>query len=111
MLTMQNLRFKPDSAELLPEEAERLDDIAAILKEVPNSLFMVEGHTASTGNPSGEKTLSLERAHAIVKALVARGLAQERFICKGSGGTKPLADNSTAEGKALNRRVEITILE
>ena len=111
MLTMQNLRFKPDSAELLPEEAERLDDIAAILKEVPDSFFMVEGHTASTGNPSGEQTLSLERAHAIVKALVARGIAQDRFICKGSGGTKPVADNSTPEGKAQNRRVEITILE
>lgn len=111
MLTMQNLRFKPDSAELLAEEKERLDDIAEILKEVPGSLFLVEGHTASTGNPSGEKTLSLERAHAIVNALVARGIPLEQFICRGSGSSKPVASNSTPEGMAQNRRVEITILE
>lgn len=110
-LTMQNLQFKADSAELLPGEKERLDQIASILREVPESQFLVEGHTASTGNETGEIKLSGERAHAIAKELSLRGIPAEKFICKGSGSHKPVSDNSTPEGKALNRRVEITILE
>ncbi|WP_407397162.1 OmpA family protein [Treponema sp.] len=110
-LTMQNLKFKPDSAELLGGESQRLDDIADLLKMVPDQMILIEGHTASVGNPKGEMQLSLERADSIKKALVKRGVGADKFIVKGSGGTKPVADNSTAAGKARNRRVEITILE
>lgn len=110
-LTMQNLNFKPDSSELLPGENERLDQIAQVLKEVPDQMFLVEGHTASVGYEKGEMKLSVERANSVANALVQRGIPREKFICKGSGGTKPIADNSTQEGKAKNRRVEITILE
>ena len=110
-LTIQNLKFKPDSAELLPEEAKRLDQIAAVLKEAGNSQFLVEGHTASTGNENGEMQLSAERARAIAELLSKRGIQPSRFITKGSGSHKPVADNSTPQGKAQNRRVEITILE
>ena len=110
-LTMQNLNFKPDSAELLPGENERLDQIAQVLKEVPEQMFLVEGHTASVGYEKGEMKLSVERANSVANALIQRGIPREKFICKGSGGTKPIADNSTEEGKAKNRRVEITILE
>lgn len=111
MLTMQNLKFKPDSAELLPGENERLDQIADLLKLVPEQMFLVEGHTASVGNPRGEQQLSMERAQSIVSALKKRGVNGDRFIVKGAGGTRPVADNSTPEGKSKNRRVEITILE
>lgn len=110
-LTMQNLNFKPDSAELLPGENERLDQIVQVLKEVPDQMFLVEGHTASVGYEKGEMKLSVERANSVANALIQRGIPREKFICKGSGGTKPIADNSTQEGKAKNRRVEITILE
>ncbi|WP_288756826.1 OmpA family protein [uncultured Treponema sp.] len=110
-LTMQNLNFKPDSAELLPGENERLDQIAQVLKELPDQMFLVEGHTASVGYEKGEMKLSVERANSVANALIQRGIPREKFICKGSGGTKPIADNSTQEGKAKNRRVEITILE
>lgn len=110
-LTMQNLNFKPDSSELLPGENERLDQIAQVLKEVPDQMFLVEGHTASVGYEKGEMKLSVERANSVANALIQRGIPREKFICKGSGGTKPIADNSTQEGKAKNRRVEITILE
>lgn len=110
-LSIQNLQFKANSSELLPGEEERLNQIAEVLKTVPNQQLLVEGHTASTGNPNGEKQLSIERAQAIANALTKRGIKPERFICKGFGGTKPIADNSTSEGKARNRRVEITILD
>lgn len=110
-LTMQNLKFKADSAELLSGEDGRLNDIAELLKMVPDQMILIEGHTASVGNPKGEMQLSIERADSIKKALVKRGVGADKIICKGSGGTKPVADNSTAAGKAKNRRVEITILD
>ena len=110
-LSIQNLQFKPDSAELLDSEKGRLAQIAEILKTVPSAKLLVEGHTASTGNPTGEMKLSVERANAIASSLIKLGINSENFICRGFGGTKPLFDNKTPEGKAKNRRVEITILE
>lgn len=110
-LTIQNLQFKPDSADLLPGEEQRLDKIAQVLKEAGNNQFLVEGHSADTGFEKGEMKVSAERAHAIAEALSRRGISASRFITKGSGAHKPIADNSTPEGRALNRRVEITILE
>ena len=81
------------------------------MKLAPDSQFLIEGHTASVGKPSGEQKLSEERAKKIATELAKRGIAADKFICKGYGGTKPIADNSTDSGRAQNRRVEITILE
>lgn len=111
MLTLENLHFKPDSAQLLPGEAALLDKIAAILKETGQNKLLVNGHTASVGNPSGEMALSIERAKEVAAQLAKRGIAADKFICRGSGSKYPVADNSTKEGMAQNRRVEITILE
>ena len=110
-LTMQNLQFKADSAELVEGEEKRLSQIAEILKLADGAQFLIEGHTASTGNETGEMKLSKERAASIAKALSGYGISLERFICKGSGGKKPVATNETSEGRAKNRRVEITILD
>ena len=111
MLTLENLHFKPDSAQLLPGEAALLDKIAAILKETGQNKLLVNGHTASVGNPSGEMALSIERAKEVAAQLSKRGIDADKFICRGSGSKYPVADNSTKEGMAQNRRVEITILE
>lgn len=111
-LSIHDLQFEPDSPVLLPGETERLDKIAKLLKMVPEKTkFLVEGHTARIGEEDGEYELSLERAHTIAKALIERGISADRIICKGYGGKLPIADNETPEGRALNRRVEITILE
>ena len=110
-LTIQDLQFEANSAKLLPGEQKRLDNIASVLKEAGQSQFLIEGHTARVGQEAGEMELSLSRAHAIAEELSKRGIQPGRFICKGSGGKKPVADNSTPEGRARNRRVEITILE
>ena len=109
-LTIKALQFVADKAELLPGEEKRLNEIAGLLKQITTNQFLVEGHTARVGDESNELELSLDRAHSIVNELVKRGVPSENFICKGSGGTKPIADNSTEEGRARNRRVEITIL-
>ena len=110
-LSVRDIRFKPDSSEILPTESGRLDEIAEVLKLAPQSQFLVEGHTAAVGRAEGEQKLSVERAHKIAEELAKRGVNSAAFICRGWGGTKPVADNNTDEGRAQNRRVEITILE
>lgn len=110
-LTIKDIRFVPDSAAFLPVERPRLDKIAQALKQVPERIFLVEGHTAATGDPGGEMDLSIQRAKHMVDELVSRGISADRLIYKGWGGTKPLGDNAKEPGRALNRRVEITILE
>jgi outer membrane protein OmpA-like peptidoglycan-associated protein len=110
-LTIRDIRFVPDTAEFLPEERPRLDLIAEALKQIPNRTFLVEGHTAAVGLSDGEMELSIRRAERMVEEMVRRGISADRFIYKGWGGTRPIGDNSTNEGRAMNRRVEITILE
>jgi outer membrane protein OmpA-like peptidoglycan-associated protein len=110
LLRIKELRFIPDMDRLFPEETERLDTIAAALKQISDKTFLVEGHTAAIGGSDG-RALSTQRARYIVDELVARGIAANRFIYKGWGGAKPLGNNNTSEGRNKNRRVEITILD
>jgi outer membrane protein OmpA-like peptidoglycan-associated protein len=111
-LIVRDIRFVPDSDEFLPEEWPRLDAITQALRQAaPNQTFLVEGHTASVGRPAGEMELSVRRAKRMVEELARRGITEDRFIYKGWGGTKPAGDNSTEQGRSLNRRVEITILD
>lgn len=110
-LTVKDLRFAPDSDQLLPEERKRLELLALSLKKVPDRTFLVEGHTAAVGREAGELDLSKRRAKRIVDELAARGIPADRFLYKGWGGTKPIASNADDAGRARNRRVEITILD
>lgn len=115
-LTIRDIRFAADSDQILPAEWDRLDMIARALQSVLASgpkqlMILVEGHTAAVGKPAGEQDLSVRRAKKIVDELAVRGIPADRFMYKGWGGTKPIADNSTEAGRAKNRRVEITILE
>ena len=109
-LAIRNLQFKPNSPELEDGESSRLDQIAKVLKTTDAKL-LVEGHTARVGEESDEQELSEERARAVAQALSERGIKAGRFICKGWGGRKPIDTNDTTEGRARNRRVEITILD
>ena len=109
-LSVRDIRFQPDSDEILPEEAWRLDAIAETLRLAEGYTFLIEGHTASVGKPAGEQELSVRRAKKTAAELTARGIPADRFLYTGYGGTRPVADNRTAGGRAQNRRVEITIL-
>ncbi|UTC82910.1 OmpA family protein [Treponema denticola] len=110
MLRLKNLQFEPDKAVLLKGEEAKLDEIAKILKKSESEFFFVEGHTADVGKPEEEKILSQERAKTVIEKLVKRGIPAEKFIYQGAGGIKPIAPNGTEEGRAQNRRVEITII-
>ncbi len=109
-LTIYDVRFVADTARILPQELGRIDAIAAALRLAgPSARFLVEGHTASVGKPAGELELSILRARTIAGELAKRGIPADRITSNGYGGTRPVADNGTEEGRALNRRVEITI--
>ncbi len=110
-LSVRDIKFLPDSSEVAAGESARLDEIAKILKLAPDSQFLVEGHTAAVGKAAGEQKLSEERAKKIAQELSKRGIAAGKFICRGHGGTRPVADNKSESGRTQNRRVEITILE
>jgi outer membrane protein OmpA-like peptidoglycan-associated protein len=110
VLRVRDLRFVADSDEILVSEKWRLDAIAASLSGLKEGSFLVEGHSAAVGKPKGELELSALRAKRVVDELVSRGIAASRFIYRGLGSGSPIADNSTEEGRAKNRRVEITIL-
>lgn len=106
-----DLKFYPDSPVLLPSEAQRIDAIAENLKKILENdgyTILIEGHTADIGKPVGQLNLSIERATSVMQALINQGLNKDLFTYKGYGGTLPLASNETEEGRAQNRRVDIT---
>jgi outer membrane protein OmpA-like peptidoglycan-associated protein len=88
-----------------------LQSITSILKEYPYSKFMIEGHTDSDGSNALNQTLSENRAAAVKNYLIENGVAADRLQSTGYGETKPIASNKTAKGKAMNRRVEISLIK
>ena len=70
---------------------------------------LVEGHTADVGKPQGQLNLSVDRARAVMNALIEEGIEESLFSYKAYGGTMPVASNATEEGRAQNRRVDITL--
>ena len=111
LLNLKNLHFVADKAELLHGEDKKLDEIAAVLKTLTFKNLFVEGHTADVGDKSTQYGLSLRRAKTVVDELTKRGIPAGVFIYSGAGGSKPIASNTTEAERALNRRVEITIME
>ncbi len=111
-VSLQNIRFMPDSAELLTSEKKKLDAIAEILSEYPDRDILISGHTALAGTAAGRQRLSEERAGSVAEYLLSIGArTRDRIITRGMGARKPIADNNTEEGMRKNRRVEITIRE
>jgi outer membrane protein OmpA-like peptidoglycan-associated protein len=101
------INFDTNKAVIKDDSRTVLDQVAALLGEHPELKLSVEGHTDTTGTPERNKTLSLERAKAVVAALTAAGIEPGRLTTAGWGQEKPLADNGTEEGRAKNRRVEL----
>ena len=111
-LTLEDIRFYPDSNRMLPGEQEKLDRITSILMRYPNRDIMVSGHAALAGSREYLMNLSQERAKAVADYLLERNVrSADRVVIRGYGAERPIADNNTEEGMRKNRRVEITILE
>jgi outer membrane protein OmpA-like peptidoglycan-associated protein len=111
-ISIENLQFEPDSAVLKATELDKLARVGELLARYPERDVLVAGHAAAAGYAAGRQKLSEDRARAVAERLIAIGAkTPERIRAVGYGDTKPVADNATEEGRARNRRVEITILE
>jgi OmpA-OmpF porin, OOP family len=99
--------FDTGSATIKPESEQALAEMAKLLKNSPNMKAYVVGHTDNTGTLEINIKLSADRADSVVKALVARGISATRLKSAGVGPYCPIGSNSSEEGKAKNRRVEL----
>jgi len=105
--TFDNLTFNTGSANLSAESLKEVAECAKVLKAFPKVHINIEGHTDSTGDAAKNQTLSLARANAVKKQLVASGINANRLTTQGLGSSKPVnAANTTA---AENRRVEVVV--
>jgi len=102
--------FDTEKYNINSRSAESLDRLANIFKEYPNSNILIEGHTDSTGADAYNLTLSKNRAQAVTDYLRNKGISSGRMNTKWYGENQPKYDNSTVEGRAKNRRVELAIV-
>lgn len=109
LVNLPEVTFAVDSSTISPQMRDVLDRVAQSMIQYPNSLIDVMGHTDSTGSDAYNLDLSRRRAEAVTNFLVSRGVARRRIESIGYGEQYPIADNTTEEGRARNRRVEIRI--
>ena len=109
VVTMADVLFDTGRYNLRPEARERLARLSGIVSSHPGLVLQVEGHTDSVGTDEFNQKLSEQRAEAVRGYLVQQGLDQSTISAVGLGKTMPIADNSTAEGRQKNRRVEIIV--
>lgn len=102
------INFDTGKATIKPESQGTVDEVAKALKSAPDLKLEVGGHTDNVGQAAANQALSEARAKAVQAALVAQGIAAARLSARGYGDTKPIADNRSEEGRAKNRRVELT---
>jgi len=106
-VAVYGIHFDTGKATIQPDSENVLGEIAKLLQQDPDLKLRVEGHTDSQGNAAANQALSERRAQAVVAWLVTHEVGASRLMAKGLGPSKPIADNSTEEGRAKNRRVEL----
>lgn len=111
IVTLGDVLFAFNRAELTPQAAPRLDKLAGFLRQFPDRRLLIEGYTDSVGSDAYNVELSQRRAQAVREALVQRGVESQRITTMGYGKSYPVADNASPEGRAMNRRVEIVIAD
>ncbi len=105
-----NVLFVTNSAKLLPGAQVKLAEVArALTQQDPESAIVVEGHADSQGEAEMNMTLSQERAESVRTYLIGQGISADRITAQGVGEERPIADNTSPEGRANNRRVEIVV--
>ena len=102
--------FDFDKAIVKPEGKAALDDLLSKLEGMNTEVMVTVGHTDSIGTDAYNQKLSLRRAEAVKAYIVSKGVDQSRVYTEGKGETQPVADNSTSEGRAKNRRVTVEVV-
>lgn len=109
-IVLNNIFFEVNKADLKTESKAELDKLYAFLKNNKEVRLEIGGHTDNTGLKDANQKLSENRAKEVVNYLIQKGIDPARLVAKGYGDTKPVAPNTTAENKALNRRTEMKVL-
>ena len=109
-IVLNNIFFESNKSELKPESVSELNKIVQLLTDNPTVEVEISGHTDNIGQPNDNLTLSNNRAAAVVKYLLSKGITGKRLHAKGWGAAKPISDNRTEEGRAQNRRTELKVL-
>lgn len=107
--TPKNVLFELSKPIMLPSSYTELDNLVAMLKRFPNKKILVLGHTDNVGDAAANTKLSEQRAQTVVDYLIKKGISETRLTSQGFGGSRPIANENTAEGHAKNRRVEFII--
>ena len=102
--------FAVNSYTLLPGAYDELNRVANVLRQYPETIIQIAGHTDSTGSFDANQRLSEQRAESVRNALVGMGVNSSRFSLIGYGQSRPIASNNTEAGRQLNRRVEVRII-
>ena len=110
-IVLRGVNFDFDKAEIRPDAAVILDEVISILSGKSDVQVRVEGHTDATGPEAYNQGLSERRADSVRKFLMEKGIEEARLTSVGFGESNPIATNDTREGRALNRRVELQVLE
>ncbi|WP_342648100.1 OmpA family protein [Mucilaginibacter sp. CSA2-8R] len=105
-----NIQFEFNSGVLKTSSYGTLDKIAAEMKKDPNAKFMINGHSSAEGSAAHNQSLSEDRANAVKGYLTNAGINGGNLEVKGWGESKPLTNNTSEEGRSLNRRVEIKVM-
>lgn len=105
-----NVTFATDSADLRPAFFDVLNSVTKVLEKYEKTVVEVAGHTDSTGSDAYNQQLSERRAESVARYLQTQGVMDQRIITVGMGERRPVADNSTPEGRQANRRVELTLV-
>ena len=111
VISLPGINFEVNSAQLTSSSAATLDGAAETLNKFTDITAQVAGHTDSTGADSYNMSLSGKRAQAVKEYLISRGVAASRLSSQGYGETQPIADNSSKDGRAMNRRVELNVVK
>jgi OmpA-OmpF porin, OOP family len=109
VLTLGDVQFSPNQAELTVGATRRLDPLVLLLKDQPRRTIYIEGHTDSSGTGSYNLELSQRRADAVRDFLVDNGISPNRIVARGYGEADPVASNDTTSGRRENRRVEVIV--
>ena len=110
-IVLRGVNFDFDKSEIRPDASVILDEAAAILSGKPDVQVRIEGHTDATGPEAYNQGLSERRADSVRTYLVEHGIAEAQLTSVGFGESNPISTNDTREGRALNRRVELQVLE
>ncbi len=105
-----HVTFDFDSASLKPEFLDVLDSVALVVQEFDQTVLVIDGHTDSTGSRSYNLRLSEQRSDSVGRYLASSGVAPARFATYGYGPDYPVSSNDTSQGRAMNRRVELTLI-